>query len=129
MVSSAIEHPAITKCLDHLESEGKLDVSYVGVDEEGRVSSDMVAAALRPETALVTIMHSNNEARNDKKNDVCLGSRVPSTAWDTLLVYVVFTCVSSGGYRVWQAESRFYIAPVCLSLFSSSRVIVKSPFV
>lgn len=69
MVSSAIEHPAITKCLDHLASEGKLDVTYVGVDEEGRVSIDEVAAALRPETALVTIMHSNNEV--SKRYRVC----------------------------------------------------------
>lgn len=62
MVSSAIEHPAITKCLDHLTSEGKLDVTYVGVDAEGRVSVEAVVKAMsRPRTALVTIMHSNNE--------------------------------------------------------------------
>lgn len=61
MVSSAIEHPAITKCLDHLAAEGKVDVSYVGVDMEGRVSCEDVVKSLRPETTLVTIMHSNNE--------------------------------------------------------------------
>ncbi|CAM9277030.1 unnamed protein product [Ectocarpus fasciculatus] len=61
VVSSAIEHPAITKCLNHLVAEGKVEVTYVGVDEEGRVSVDDVVGAFRPETALVTIMHSNNE--------------------------------------------------------------------
>lgn len=61
VVSSAIEHPAITKCLNHLAAEGRVDVTYVGVDEEGRVSAEEVVAAFRPETALVTIMHSNNE--------------------------------------------------------------------
>lgn len=63
VVSSAIEHPAITKCLDHLAAEGKVEVTYVGVDEEGRVSAEEVVGAFRPETALVTIMHSNNEVR------------------------------------------------------------------
>lgn len=65
VVSSAIEHPAITKCLDHLMAEGKVEVTYVGVDEEGRVSSEEVVDAIRPETALVTIMHSNNEVWRD----------------------------------------------------------------
>ncbi|CAM9194051.1 unnamed protein product [Scytosiphon promiscuus] len=61
VVSSEIEHPAITKCLDHLVAEGKIEVTYVGVDKEGRVSAKDVVEAFRPETALVTIMHSNNE--------------------------------------------------------------------
>lgn len=61
MVSSAVEHPAITKCLDHLAAEGRLEVTYVGVDGEGRVSAEEVVEAFRPETALVTVMHSNNE--------------------------------------------------------------------
>lgn len=59
----------------------------MGVDEEGRVSSDEVAAALRPETALVTIMHSNNEARNGSQPRMIFRvSSALSTAWDNLLV-------------------------------------------
>ena len=61
VVSSAIEHPAITKCLDHLAASGRVEVTYVGVDREGRVSVEEVVDALRPDTALVTVMHSNNE--------------------------------------------------------------------
>ncbi|CAM9215244.1 unnamed protein product, partial [Hapterophycus canaliculatus] len=61
VVSSEIEHPAVTKCLDHLAAEGKIEVTYIGVDTEGRVSVEDVVEAFRPETALVTIMHSNNE--------------------------------------------------------------------
>lgn len=67
VVSSAIEHPAVTKCLDHLAAEGRVEVTYVGVDGEGRVSVEEVVAAFRQETALVTVMHSNNEVR-----DCCL---------------------------------------------------------
>lgn len=51
----------MTKCLDRLVGEGKVDVTYVGVSDQGRVSVEDVTAALRPTTALVTIMHSNNE--------------------------------------------------------------------
>lgn len=40
-----------------------MEVTFVGVDEEGRVSVEDVVGAFRPETALVTIMHSNNEVR------------------------------------------------------------------
>lgn len=61
VVSSVIEHPAITKCLDHLAAEDRVEVTYVGVDGEGRVSVEEVVGALRPDTALVTVMHSNNE--------------------------------------------------------------------
>lgn len=74
VVSSVIEHPAVTKCLDHLAANGELDVTYVGVDQEGRVSCDDVVAALRPETALVTVMHSNNE--------VLIGGRYRNYYWE-----------------------------------------------
>ena len=40
---------------------GRLSVSFVKVDGEGRVSPAEVAAAVRPSTVLVTVMHSNNE--------------------------------------------------------------------
>ena len=56
-----IEHPAITECLEALRAAGRLEVSYVPVDEEGRVAAAAVAAALTEHTVLVTVMHSNNE--------------------------------------------------------------------
>ncbi|CAN0252059.1 unnamed protein product, partial [Discosporangium mesarthrocarpum] len=61
IVSSVVEHPAVTRCLDSLASQGLAEVTYVGVDSLGRVSVVDVEAAMRPDTALVTIMHSNNE--------------------------------------------------------------------
>ena len=60
-VSSVIEHPAVVECLAILEAVGRLRVTRVGVDFEGRVSAAEVAAAVTPETVIVTIMHSNNE--------------------------------------------------------------------
>mmetsp|Transcript_4579 Transcript_4579/g.9940 ORF Transcript_4579/g.9940 Transcript_4579/m.9940 type:complete len:450 (-) Transcript_4579:359-1708(-) len=61
VLTSNIEHPAVTACIESLVSEGRVVATFVPADEEGRVSVDGVLAALRPETFLVTLMHSNNE--------------------------------------------------------------------
>ncbi|MDF2466445.1 MAG: cysteine desulfurase NifS [Ramlibacter sp.] len=60
LVVSAIEHPAVMAPARHLAEQG-WDLTVVPVDEYGRVSPAEVAAAMRPETALVSIMHANNE--------------------------------------------------------------------
>ncbi len=60
LVVSAVEHPAVMQPALHLRELGWA-VSVVAVDGSGRVAPEAVAAALRPDTALVSIMHSNNE--------------------------------------------------------------------
>ena len=60
LVISAVEHPAVMQPALHLRQLG-WDVSVVPVDGYGRVAPEAVAAALRPDTALVSIMHANNE--------------------------------------------------------------------
>jgi len=60
LVVSAIEHPAVMQPALHLRQLGWA-VSVVPVDGYGRVAPEAVAAALRSDTALVSIMHSNNE--------------------------------------------------------------------
>ena len=60
LVTSAIEHPAILEVCRRLERDGA-GVTRVPVDRRGRVDPAAVEAALRPETALVSIMHANNE--------------------------------------------------------------------
>ncbi|MFO7897708.1 MAG: aminotransferase class V-fold PLP-dependent enzyme, partial [Planctomycetota bacterium] len=59
-VTSKIEHHAVLETCKDLEREG-VEVTWVGVDEDGLVSPDDVAAAVGDDTALVTIMHANNE--------------------------------------------------------------------
>ena len=61
LVTSAVEHPSIGKVADSLEKTGRLEVTRVGVDLTGRVDCGAVLAAVRPNTVLVSIMHSNNE--------------------------------------------------------------------
>lgn len=60
LVVSAVEHPAVMQPALHLQRRG-WELSIVPVDSRGRVSPSAVAAALRPTTALVSIMHANNE--------------------------------------------------------------------
>lgn len=60
LITSAVEHPAVREPLAYLAQRG-FDVTTVPVDETGRVDPAAVAAALTPETILVSIMHANNE--------------------------------------------------------------------
>jgi cysteine desulfurase len=59
-ITSAIEHPAVLETCAQLEREG-VAVTRVPVSAGGVVNPDDVRRALRPETALVSIMHANNE--------------------------------------------------------------------
>lgn len=64
VVTTNIEHPAITQCLNSYISGGltpKIEVTEVAVDEFGLVSSADVIDAIQENTALVTIMTANNE--------------------------------------------------------------------
>jgi len=60
VVTSAIEHPAVLAACAELEREG-VAVTRVKVGSTGVVNPDDVRAALRPETALISVMHANNE--------------------------------------------------------------------
>jgi cysteine desulfurase len=59
-VTSIIEHPAILNTCAWLEKQGRT-VTRIGVDYDGRVNMTALRTALSTKTALVTIMHSNNE--------------------------------------------------------------------
>ncbi len=60
IITSTIEHPAVLEVCQYLEGEG-FKTTYVDVDDTGMVSVEDIAAAIRPETILITIMHANNE--------------------------------------------------------------------
>jgi cysteine desulfurase len=60
IVTSAIEHPATAHTVDWLAQHG-WEVHRVGVDVDGRARVAEIEAATTTFTALVTIMHSNNE--------------------------------------------------------------------
>jgi cysteine desulfurase len=60
IVTSSVEHPAIKNPCKFLEKLG-YEISYVGVDSNGRIDPSEVAGEIRPTTILISIMHANNE--------------------------------------------------------------------
>lgn len=60
LVTTAIEHEAVLNTMRALERRG-WEITFVPVDASGVVSADAVAKAIRPDTALVSVMHANNE--------------------------------------------------------------------
>ena len=60
LVTSVIEHKAVLDSCKQLEQEG-FSVTYLTPDSRGMVSPAQIAAAIRPDTTLVSLMHVNNE--------------------------------------------------------------------
>lgn len=60
IVTTAVEHHAVLHTCEYLEKHG-FEVTYLPVDEYGRVSAQQVADAIREDTCLVTVMFANNE--------------------------------------------------------------------
>lgn len=60
IITSGIEHPAITEVCKYLMNEG-FDITYLDVDEYGMVNPKDLEKAVRKETILISIMHANNE--------------------------------------------------------------------
>ena len=60
IVSTEIEHKAVLEPLEHLAQHG-FEVTLVKPEPDGAVSAEKIAAALRPDTLLVSVMHVNNE--------------------------------------------------------------------
>jgi cysteine desulfurase NifS len=60
LITSAVEHPAVLQTCLSLEQEG-YEVTVLPVDGDGRVRPESLAEALRPDTALVSVMLANNE--------------------------------------------------------------------
>ena len=60
IISDAVEHHAILHSLKRLEKQG-FEITLLPVDGEGRVDPEAVKNAIRPDTALVSIMMANNE--------------------------------------------------------------------
>jgi cysteine desulfurase len=60
VITSAVEHPAVVEPCRYLERQG-VRVTWLGVDEWGRVDPNELRKSIRPDTALVTIAHAVGE--------------------------------------------------------------------
>src|SRR6267378_1291985 len=69
IITTQIEHEAVLNTCQALEKDGgtvagdrkAIEVTYLAVDPNGLVDPEAVRDAIRPQTALITIMHANNE--------------------------------------------------------------------
>jgi cysteine desulfurase len=61
ILASRAEHPAITKTLKHLEKYEGFLIEWLDVDQNGRVTPEIVARAICEKTAIVSVMYANNE--------------------------------------------------------------------
>jgi len=60
IITSRIEHHAVLRAVQTLESQG-FPATYLDVDGHGQVDPDALRRAIRPDTILITIMHANSE--------------------------------------------------------------------
>lgn len=60
IVTTAVEHSAVLECCKWLEREG-YEVTYLAPDQDGNISARQVLEAVRPDTAVVSVMLVNNE--------------------------------------------------------------------
>jgi len=60
IITTKIEHHAIRQNAEYLEKHG-VEVTYLNVDEYGRISLEELEKSIRPETILISIMFANNE--------------------------------------------------------------------
>lgn len=60
LITTQVEHPAILQTMQYLEKQG-FSVTYLPVDKTGRILPEDLQRAIRPDTILVSIMHTNNE--------------------------------------------------------------------
>lgn len=60
IITSQVEHPAVAEVCRFLEKQG-YEITWLPVDTYGKVNLEDVEKAIRPDTALITIMHANNE--------------------------------------------------------------------
>jgi len=74
IITTRIEHPAVLQTMRHLENQG-FQVTYLPVDRYGILNPDDLRCAIRRDTILVSIMHTNNE----------VGSLQPIEAAGTLI--------------------------------------------
>ncbi len=60
LITSAIEHKSVLACCQSLQRDG-FDITYLSPERSGWITPEAVQRAIRPDTLLISLMHTNNE--------------------------------------------------------------------
>ena len=97
LITTKIEHPAILQTMKYLEQQG-FEVTYLPVDEYGRVRPEDLQRSMRRDTILVSVMYTNNEI-GAVQPIAELGSLIKRMNPRTL--FHVDAVQGFGKYRIW----------------------------
>jgi len=112
IITTQIEHPAVLNPCRFLEKTGA-EVSYVGVDQYGRVDPKDIEKTITSKTILITVMHANNEvgtiqpieeiSKISKKNGILLHADAAQSAGkiDTRVNNLGVDLLSVAGHKVY----------------------------
>lgn len=116
LITTSVEHPAVLNTMQYVEQQG-YEVTYLPVDEYGRVHLSELEAAIRPDTILVSMMHTNNE----------IGALEPIEAAGELIKRVnpntLFHVDAVQGY----GKSRIYVKRMKIDMLSVSAHKIHGP--
>lgn len=116
LITTSVEHPAVLNTMQYLEQQG-YEVTYLPVDEYGRVHLSELEAAIRSDTILVSMMHTNNE----------IGALEPIEAAGELIKRVnpntLFHVDAVQGY----GKSRIYVKRMKIDMLSVSAHKIHGP--
>ena len=100
LIISAIEHGAVAETAQQLASLFGFDLTVLDVDEYGMVRLDELEAAIRPDTALISIMAANNEIGTEQPID-----EIGEIARRHKVLFHS-DAVQAAGYRAWDLEKQ-----------------------
>jgi len=61
IITTTVEHSAVIEIVNYLKDRFGFKVAFVKPDKDGNITSDSIQNEIKPETFLISVMHSNNE--------------------------------------------------------------------
>lgn len=109
LITSSIEHPAILNTMRYLEEEEGFRVTYLSVDQYGRIRLEELKKALCPDTILVSVMYVNNEVGSVQPIDEAVSI---VKAYNRNILFHVDAVQGFGKYRIYPKKENIDLLSV-----------------